>query len=308
MGVILIATVLAPVIDDLDPEDKLQVLVITGQSNSAYRSDSVNLTEVNAEISLPSTGAYYYGTASTPIQYGTMPPYGSPSYDTTFESYGIYSMISNNKWTIGGYEPALAKSISDKTNCDVLIINAGINAASVNYLLPTEDGGEYVAEVISHALDLVKDKYDKIEKIGYCWMQGETDRLTSVADYITDFDTILDWYEDEGFSKCYMVKTRAINGGNACEAQLKLAHDNHNVILASTAPDSFTTDNGLMNSDNLHYTQKGRMIVAEDISSAMHLHYNVTSNMWELLAIIPLMMIVAIVLVAVRSFLFSKND
>ena len=291
----------------MDPEDKLQVLVITGQSNSAYRSDSVNLELVNEEISLPKTNTYYYGTSAQPIYFGTMPPYGDASYDTTFESYGIYSMISDNKWKIGGYEPILAQSISEKTNCDVLIINAGINAASVNYLLPTEDGGEYVAEVISHALDLVNDKYDKIEKIGYCWMQGEADYSTPVTEYIADFDTILDWYEGEGFSKCYMVKTRAINGGNSCEAQLKLAHDNPNVILASTAPDSFTTDNGLINSDNLHYTQKGRIIVAEEISSAMHLHYNVSSDMWGLIAIIPLMAIVAIVLVAVQSF-FSKND
>lgn len=306
--VLVTAAILVPVTTNLEAEDRLQVLVITGQSNSAYRSDSVDLELVNEEIPLPQTNTYYYGTSTQPIYFGTMPPYGDPSYDTTFESYGIYSMISNNHWKIGGYEPILAQSISEKTNCDVLIINAGINAASVNYLLPTEDGGEYVAEVISHALDLVKDEYDKIEKIGYCWIQGEADYTTPVAEYIADFDTILDWYEGEGFSKCYMVKTRDINGGNSCEAQLKLAHDNPNVILASTAPDSFTTDNGLMNSDNLHYTQAGRIIVAEDINSKMFLKpYLQDDTLVQIIGLIPILIVAGIVITTV-GIVISRRE
>lgn len=192
----LVSAILIPVIDDIDSDDTLEVLVITGQSNSAYRGDSVNLTQVNAEIPQPTTNTYYYGTDSGPIYYGGMPPYGTPSYDTTFESYGIHSMTSNGSWKIGGYEPVLAENISHKTNCDVLIINAGISAASVGYLLPDEDGGEYVNAVITNALNLVKDRYEKIEKIGYCWMQGETDKDGSVSAYIEKFDTINQWYKE----------------------------------------------------------------------------------------------------------------
>lgn len=307
--VLVTVAILVPVTTSLEAEDRLQVLVITGQSNSAYRGDSVDLNIVNDEIPQPKTNTYYYGTTNGPIYYGGMPPYGEPSYDTTFESYGIHSMTSNGSWIIGGYEPALAQSISAKTNCDVLIINAGISAASIGYLLPDQTGGEYVEQVITRALNLIKDDYKIINKIGYCWMQGETDKNNPVSEYIEKFDTIFDWYQDLGFDRCFMVKTRDINGGNSCEAQIELARDNPNIILASTAPDTFTVANGLMNADNLHYTQEGRIIIAEDINSKMVLKSYLTDNtLADLLGFIPLLITAGIIIIIGGSIAIRRLE
>lgn len=307
VAILLAVTILIPFTTDLGSESRLEVMVISGQSNSAYRN--VNLDVVNENVPLPTTNVYYYGTENAPIYYGGMPPYGQPTYDTSFSSYGIHSMVSNGAWKIGSYEPSLAQAISKKTNCDVLIINAGISAASIDYLQPGNTGGEYVNEVISRALALVEGNYNKIDKIGYCWMQGETDKTTPVADYIEKFETVNNWYHQNGFDICYMVKTKDVNGGNACIAQMQIAQDDPSVIMASTAPDTFTVANGLLDTDNLHYSQAGRIVVANDIDGKLNLKTYISDNaVVNLITIIPIVVIAGIVIATVGAFIVYRND
>ena len=312
VALICLACLLVPVIDSYEDEheaaiDRLEVLVIEGQSNAAYRNANVSL--VNQEIDLPSHNAYYYGTDSAPIYYGQTPETGGPTYDETFESYSIHSMIEGNKWKVGGYEPILAKYISDKTGSDVLIINAGISGASIQYLQPDADGGEYVAEVIAHALADIDPKYT-VDKVGYMWLQGEANRWMEIDEYIAYFDVVNAWNISQGFDKGYIVQTRPYNGMQASDAQLKMCNEIPNIVLSSTAPSTFTVDNGKLALDNIHYSQWGRMIVAEDVCNTLQLPepQMFTSGEISLLKIVPLMVIVGILIVAVGWIALRRQD
>lgn len=302
VAIVIAGSVLAPIVSESSDGDyTLEVLVIAGQSNAAY-GGFVNPTLVNTEIPQPSTNVYYYGTASQPIWYGYP---SNPTYDTTFESYDIYSMVDDGKWIIGGYEPGMAYAISEKSNCDVLVINVGISSANIQYLQPTSDGGIYVKNVIDDALSKVDSKY-KIDKVGYMWLQGESNYSTAINTYISDFDVINDWYHSEGFNVCYMVQTRPYNGGNASTAQLQICANDPTVVLASTAPDSFTVDNGLMVSDNLHYSQAGRDVIVNDVASFIHILYHMREAS-PILMVIPAIVIIAILAVVVRMIM-ARSD
>ena len=301
--VVSILPILTEIADSVDGEDNLEVLVIAGQSNAAYRQANVPL--VNEEIPQPITNVYYYGTASQPIWFGYP---SNPTYDPTFESYGIYSMTANGQWRIGGYEPVLAQSISKKSNCDVLIINVGISSATIANLTPQQIGGEYTADVIEDALSKVDSKY-QIEKIGFVWIQGESNYSTPVDGYIQQFDIINDWYHEHGFNKCYMVQTRPSNSGNAAIAQLKICQDNPSVILASTAPSTFTVANGLMESDDLHYSQQGRIVVGEDINSKISLTSHIRDSLvGDLFDIIPVIVIIGLIVAVAGTIYFKYED
>lgn len=292
VAVLLYASLLVPIIaDSTNGDTDLQVLIVAGQSNAAYRNYNVDV--VNDDVALPDTEVFYYGNSTGPIYYG---PINAPTYDDTFESYGIHSMVENGAWKIGGYEPVLSRAISDKTNCDVLIINVGISSASTDFLFPDNVGGEYVSNVISDALSKVDPKYSII-KIGYTWMQGESNAGSTINGYIQSFDVIHDWYVAEGFKTCYLVQTRPANGGNASIAQLQICESEDDVILASTAPATFTVENGLMESDNLHYTQKGRDIIGEDIADKMTLQYHIrASSLSSLLSVVLVLVPIGILL------------
>ena len=302
--IVIISLPLMAIISDYDHGDNtLEVIVIAGQSNAAYRQ--ANTTIVNEDVPIPTTNVYYYGTSSQPIWYGYP---SNPTYDDTFDSYGIYSMISNGSWKIGGYEPVLAQSIGKESNCDVLVINVGISSANINYLLPDQIGGTYVKNVIEDALSKVDNKY-VVDKVGYVWIQGESDKTTSVSTYIEKFETINEWYHSNGFDTCYLVQTRPSDGGNASMAQLKICQEDSSVILASTAPSTFTVSNGLIESDDLHYTQRGRDIIGLDIDSKINLPYHLKESQGsEIIAILPIMIIVMIILATCKIYIGFKND
>lgn len=301
--VVSLLPVLTETADSVNGEDNLEVLVIAGQSNAAYRQVDVSL--INEEIPQPVTNVYYYGTSTQPIWFGYP---SNPTYDQTLESYGIYSMVSNGQWKIGGYEPVLAESISKKSNCDVLIINVGISSATIANLTPQQIGGEYTAKVIEDALSKVDSKYN-INKLGYVWIQGESNAGSTVDGYIQQFNIINDWYHEQGFEKCYMVQTRPANSGNAAIAQLKICQDDPSVILASTAPSTFTVDNGLMVSDDLHYSQQGRIVVGEDINSKISLTPHIRdSSVGSLLGVIPVVLIIGLLLAVTADIFVKRND
>lgn len=304
IAIILVGSLLAPICDVDDGENTLNVVVLAGQSNAAYSFNEVRCdpTVINEEFGKPSTNCYYYGTQNEPLVYGSS--YTNPFYDGTFNGYNFYNMY-NGTWKIGGYEPVLGYELGKKTNCDIYVINVAIGGAPINFLIPSEDGGEYAQKAINAALDRIPSNYT-VNKLGFIWIQGESDQTTDVDDYIADFTTIFEFYQDLGFDKCYMVETRPDNSGNATEAQLKICDENPNVILSSVAPATFTTANGFLSTDNLHYTQAGRIVVGEDIVEHIDAKLIPRSMPTEMFSAIVILMIVAIV-VTLTYTVFHRN-
>lgn len=311
IGVILSGCLLAPIIEDVDGETTLEVYVLAGQSNAAYslNSERCNPDYVDSHIPAPTTKTWYYGTESKPIRNGLSS--STPSdYDTTFESYSLWEMYRGGHWVIGGDEPALAYEIGERTNADVLIINAGVDNQKISELLPDTTCGQYVQEVISHALDHIdRTKYTEVNLNGVVWIQGESDNVanTSVESYKTDFGVLRNWYASIGFNQWYIVQIRGLIHDVVATAQSELADEYNNVKLTDVAR-GFTVANGLMTNDDIHYTQEGRDIVGKTVGEMTPENYHMRGGAYNLLKVIPLLVIVALLMAAVGAIAYSRAD
>lgn len=299
--IIAVAVLLLPVVVSVseDPDawegEVLDVFIIDGQSNAAYGSDIANPSVVAQDFpNAPSKKLLYYGTSEKPTTYG-LP--GNPNYDTTFESYGIHEMYSNG-WIIGGYEPGIAYKISQRSGHDVLIINVAVPGATVAQLSPSGECGIYGHAVLEHALDAVRNQYDTLNMLGYMWAQGEADYSTSISLYESDFMKINKEMGKFGSDQCYIIKTRA-KWGNSVAAQTDLVHEYSNIVLATAITDTFSVSDGTLMSDNTHYTQKGRDIIANIVGDEIDLNEPEHTDVYVMLGAVVSVIIIAIILTAV---------
>jgi len=309
VGVILVGSLLVPFCFPQEDDNTLDVIVIDGQSNAQYWGWTANNicdpSAVNASgLGAPSHDLYYYGDA-TPTYYG--PVYTQPTYDTTLASYDLHKMYDGD-WKIGSYGPTLAKMISERSGHDVLVIDVGVGAAPIQWLTSTGPGGIWAEKIISDALSKVPSKYH-VDMLGMVWAQGESDASTAVATYVERFNTLYNSLNDKfGLEKVYIIKTRDAYGGNAILAQEQLAADNENISIATDITDTFTTENGLLNTDNLHYTQKGRTAIAEILGETIAYNEHPANESLELLKVVPVIIIAALVLAAAGIVMVRKSD
>lgn len=297
--VALLALVVIPVIDtatDEPPEtDDLYVFVLAGQSNAAYYNSNVTVANDNPPIK--DDYAFYYGTDSAPINCGTI---ANMDYDTTLNSYNIHSMTdSEGIFTIGNIEAPFASKFVNDTNQKCLIINTGIGGISINSYVPGQIGFNYASDIIADALSKIPDSYNVV-KTGIIWIQGESNNALAIDTYINQFKAMFNGFKSIGFEAAYISQTRAINGGNATIAQEIIANTVSGAYIASDAASDFTIDNGMMDADNLHYTQLGDNVIGNDIASFVIQKRNMPTEMNQglesLIMIIPLIVTVAIIM------------
>lgn len=307
--IIAIAVLLLPLVVKVseDPDawkgDVLDVMIIDGQSNAAYGTDIANPTVVASDFpDAPNKKLLYYGTSTKPITYG-LP--GNPNYDTTFESYGIHEMYSDG-WIIGGYEPGLAYILSERSGHDVLIINIAVPGATVAELSPSGECGIYGKAVINHALDGVRDQYDTLNMLGYVWAQGEADYDTTIRQYEADFLAIKNDLAKVGADECYIIKTRA-KWGNSVAAQTDLIHQYSDIVLGTNITDTFTVSDGTLMSDNTHYTQKGRDIIANILGDEIDLNEPKHTDVYTIAGVIVVVLIAGILLAAVAMLRYRSD-
>lgn len=268
VGVILISTILVPFITITNDDNELDVLIITGQSNAGYR-ESKNYRvdpEVATELLSESGSLYYYGTSTSPATYEII---GSPTYDSTWESYSIQPMCKDGKYVIGGLEAPIGIGIHNRTNNDVLVLNVAVSSATISWLDPDGVWGTFAYGLITHALDLVEDRYDSINKLGWACLQGESNSSTDVDVYKTDFMSMANFFADLGFKNGYIVPPMDSLGGNSIIAQYELAETYDYLKIVTSVQNTFTTENGLLYGDKIHYTERGRIIIGEKIVDAI---------------------------------------
>lgn len=306
--IILIGSFMIPVFNDLTENDTLDVLVITGQSNAAYREsyDYRVSPEVATANLQESSDLYYYGSATSPVTYEVI---GDPTYDTTFESYSIRNMCEDGEYVIGGLEAPLAITIHNRTGNDVLILNVAVSGAPIDWLSPSGKWGTFAAGVIEHALSDVSGQYDKINKIGWICLQGEADSTTAIDTYKTKFMLMANYLGSMGFDTGYIVPSRTTVGGNSVIAQKELAEEHSNLhIVADGIPDTFTTSNGLLYSDGIHYTELGRIKIGVAAANAMELPTkSAVSQIEPMILAIPVIIIAAL-LIGVATLVFRMRE
>lgn len=267
----------------------LDVVFIWGQSNATYRNAVVD------EAVYPGLNAgYYFGTDS---QLGSTSGQGEMDISTC----SFYSLVDpEGDLRIGDMGPAIAKAYHEKTGHKVYLINGAIGNKWILLFFPGGQMWNYGGAMFSAGMDAIDRDLFNVHVVGYVWSQGEANAGNSVDEYerwfMMSFNSMRSGLmDDTRFPAVYIIKTREENGANPAQAQINLSKEYSNVILATTLPDSFTVANGLMYSDDLHYSQLGKNLIGEAVgeSIADHTLPPASMNLEPYLVVIPILIIVA---------------
>lgn len=297
--VILLGALLIPAINDAgDDVTIVDVIVVDGQSNAEDWGSFASV--INTEYTATPVGnLYYYGSPTSTTHY--------TDSSATIATYGIQPMYAEGKWVVGGYAPVLCNDYAAKNGHDICYINIGRSGQSITALLPTGTIGSWGFNILKDALSLLESQYDKLNMIGWIWAQGEADKNMAVATYTTDFGIVQSKFASYGLDSCYIVHTREYYGGNATEAQAEIAENDPNVTMTCMFTEDFTEAGGeLQPSDPIHYTQKGRNLIAAELASVIP-NKTVSIPSLDLLQVIPLVIIAAMLVSVVAIFIRSKT-
>ena len=298
VAIILIGSLWSGILNDPEEEDDvLHVFMLCGQSNAQYYQEDV--TVANQLNGIPENTAFYYGTSEAPAVY-------SNDYQSEYESYQIYSMTdSEGKYTIGSIEPGFACGFYERTGQKCLIINTARGGASINDFLPGAYLNTYVTTLFEDALSKIPSTTEyKLEST--IWIQGESDRFMTPADYESKFATLQDFFEGLGLKTTIMSKVRSQWTPAISNAQIEIAAEDKSVSLCSLA-DTFSIAAGTMASDDLHYSQKGRNILGMELSEYAHVPNKVDMEYDSLIHAIPAILIIAVMLAIVSVIFIRRN-
>lgn len=305
--VIVSSVMLVPLTDETNVKT-LDVLIIDGQSNAEYGNTTVCDPEVlNQEYTAaPATNLYYYGTSTAPANQWDWSHQWGYSW-TAFHIHNAYD-YEDHEWIIGGYEPILGNTIAEKSGNDVLVVNMAIGARSIAQLLPDGADGDYSWGVLEHALDEISPGYQVINMVGVVWLQGETDNGlgTTVSQYKESFVELMNAFENYGADEFYLVATRDSYGGNASTAQDELAQEYSNVHMTTEITETFTIENGMLDSNPIHYSQKGRTAICNAIKDQIIIP-ETKDPVYELLSMVPVIVTAGIVLAVVGTVILRRD-
>lgn len=230
----------------------LAVVLSLGQSNGAYR---LKTAEPGAADPIAPLGTcYYFGDNQRPVNYGRY----NENYD-----YDMYSMTTKyGAAKIGDFDEPFAAEYYKLSGVKTYVINACVEGTSIASWVAGEYCYEYAQTIFS--LGLTAIDLEHFEPVSYVmlWDQGEGDGNTAIATYKTELYSIYEDLKDGDFNSAVqidtmlIVKTRSIYT-NSSTAQIELASETPGIYIATTIMDTFTVSNGMMNADNVHYSQLG---------------------------------------------------
>ena len=242
----------------------VDVIMTMGQSNAAYYRP-INASEATP-VPEPGT-AFYWGYESGMAV--------NANSDT--EGYAIYDFIGPSGLRVGDKGPAECATYYRLTGVKVLWLSLGIPAKKIAAWDEGNSAWTLDSSWMAQAMPLV-EQYFEISKVWATWAQGETDagQATTEASYTASFQSLvsrmadgdLGLVPDAWFLVCGRDAIMNRNGVDVNEYLRNLAETESDVYLAidQDLPDSFTTANGLLDSDGIHYTQKGDNLIAVDLA------------------------------------------
>lgn len=286
---------------DVDKAD-LDLILIWGQSNASYRN-----AVVSEAINPGLNAGYYFGQDD---QLGSAAGEG----ETDPATCDFYTLVDDDgALRIGDMGPALAKAYHEKTGHKAYLVNAAIGNKWILLFIPYEQMWTYCDNIVSAAINAVDlSKFD-LHLVGYVWSQGEANASNSVLDYKTWFmmsynSMASGVLSGHVFDKVFIIETKPQDGGNATIAQRELAAEYDGVYMGSTAPESFTVENGLMGTDGLHYSQLGKNIIGTQVGGVIGDTVSPpTTDYSSLLYTIPVVILAAL-LIAVYGLVSRRND
>lgn len=288
---------------------QIDVVMMYGQSNAAYRNP------VPSQASpIPKLGtAYYYGLSD---RAGALSSENSTGMN--LQNCTMYDMINSDtgELRIGDKGPAFAATYYASTHTKVYWINCAIGGQPISTFMPNAWGWNYAETVLQNAISELDEEYFEVFFQGYMWIQGEGNATTPVSAYKSSFLTmhsaILNGELGYRFNVCILSKVREVNAPNPSIAEIDLAEENATIIMATEIADTFTVANGLIGSDELHYSQMGNNLIGTALGESMaeYAHYSsplVSSSIASLLQIIPLVILAGLVISAVVIITHNRD-
>lgn len=291
----LLSSVLIPIVETSEGKEDLYVFGVFGQSNAAYGYG--DLTIVNTEIPpISSNTAYYFGDLGNPIMYAASP-----------NLCQIRDMCPDDSWLISNFEPSFCKTLAEDGRKSV-VINVGCQGRNVSELMPGGTCWDWEVNTFSNALSKIDTSRYNIIMGSMLWLQGEADGAIDTPPdiYKERFLTLWDALKLKfGFDGCLITVVRDARGTEIPFAQKELANEYSDIHLSCTSTEGFTVANGMMHTDNTHYTQ-----YADDVIGAENAEYwleNVAKEQGktfgeELIKLIPFIIGIGLVLGVIITF------
>lgn len=271
---------------------KLDLAFMCGQSNAAYVA--VDVSEADP---IPKLGtAYYFGTET--------------QYAAAVASSQWWSMLDDDgALRIGDKAPSYCATFNEITGHKVYWVSGAIGGQSLTAFIPP-DGSvwTYMNNTLTAALSYVDPSLFELETNYYMWIQGEANSFTNLDVYTSMFlqvhNAMLNG-ECAGvpFEGCVISLVRPANAINSSVAQMDLAKEYPTIYMGTTAAKGFTVENGLLASDDIHYSQLGDNIIGSDLARYIAGLLGPSASdedYMALLYMVPVLMVAGLILAIVR--------
>lgn len=275
----------------------LDIIVAMGQSNNRYTCYDI------AQISeWPELGtAYYWGS-----DYGLVTePYGSAE-----RSIKALRDTETGAVKLADKVPIICSEWTKATGHKVLYVCTAVGGSSITSWTPGTPSGtvhlsyERQKIVIGQVVGQI-DKTHFDYSFAFCtWIQGEEDQSMDLDAYMGFFREMFNALMSESYPYPlnYMVMATP-RIGTAVAADKLLADEYDNLYLATDIATTFTAANGLLASDNTHWTQKGDNLVSEAMAeTAIDVGYSDNAGN----SVLPILIVIALV-VAVSGVIFGRS-
>lgn len=244
------------------------LILMNGQSNGAYYSFTrpPAAAEVAKTPTLPYGQAFYFGWDNGMPVVTTDDPADCDFYD--------FMNPSTGKPRVCDKGPEFCRTYAEITGKKVLWVCLAIPGKWIAaWDRPDSSCWVQDCRIMQYANELLRDLPFEIDKTITLWAQGESDyRHSTGYDYYVGAlkDLIRDAPEGWGrqIDGWYLIPGRTLKMGWVNDALQEVARTTDNVFMGCTVEllDSFTTDNGLLQSDVLHYTMQGDNAVANAVA------------------------------------------
>lgn len=276
----------------------LDLVYMYGQSNAAYRN------AVPSEVSpVPKLGtAYYFG-----LEDRSGPTASENNTGMDLSQCDFWTMLDENgDCRIGDKAPSFSATYNQITGHKVYWVCGAIGNKGIGqFQPPTGFMWTYGKSVLQDAIALVDtDKFD-LNITYYIWCQGEANATSPVEQYKSMFlnmhNALIHGEMGYKFKGCFISVVRDQNGTNSAIAQRELCEEYDTIHLGADIAKDFTVENGLMGSDDLHYSQLGNNLigktVGENMGNYVERNLNPISPMtYSILVLIPVFVAISIVL------------
>lgn len=244
-----------------DGDNVADVVMLMGQSNAMYRAANADWSIVEPA---PEGMAYYFGR-------GDRPNY----INQTYPFCTIHPMTVDGRSVLAEKWPALASAYIDATGHKVVLTNAARGSQSIRAFSPTLPGQYWddACGIAKGTVEAMKAYGLELGTFHVVWIQGEHDNaIMSAEDYKDRLLELGTTILNGGLGvkvagPIWVSQTRG--EGGATTAQAELAAEKPGMFQITTVVQSFTIANGLMSSDDLHYSQAGNNILGEAIGSGL---------------------------------------